>query len=136
MQPWAPSSSSVDSGDAQTEHRNAKRRVTPANRKRAGASCDRCKQKKLRCEVGSGPSAAPADGTLTCEGCVRAGVECRHTLPRVQRLYGEKLRRSKEGPFDQRLSEALQDHQSVEQTATAAQSAPALLDVLTEAGVE
>lgn len=59
----------------------AKRRVPEALRKRTVASCDRCKQRRVRCHRSDKDS-------RSCSNCVDAGIACQMTLPRKQRVYG------------------------------------------------
>ncbi|CAD6447833.1 cc592241-b443-4a60-97ec-4093a8eb1adb [Sclerotinia trifoliorum] len=54
-------------------------RIPDHLRKRALVSCDRCKQRRIRCSrVGEEP----------CLNCVEANVNCECTLPRKTRIYG------------------------------------------------
>ncbi|APA07225.1 hypothetical protein SS1G_04042 [Sclerotinia sclerotiorum 1980 UF-70] len=54
-------------------------RIPDHLRKRALVSCDRCKQRRIRCSrVGEEP----------CQNCVEANVDCECNLPRKTRIYG------------------------------------------------
>lgn len=70
-----------------------KRRVVPeSERKRAAVSCDRCRQRKLKCQlpVSTGKHSED-DGTQTlhkCTACLKANVSCTRDMPRKQRVYG------------------------------------------------
>ncbi|KAF2749969.1 hypothetical protein M011DRAFT_465618 [Sporormia fimetaria CBS 119925] len=56
------------------------RRVPPEKRKRAEASCDKCKSRKQKCRKD--------DGQDACRYCLAHGIECQTTQPRKKRLYG------------------------------------------------
>ena len=65
------------------DSRKKKRRIPPNLRRRALVSCDRCKQRRVRC-------IRPGDGNEDdpCQNCVEGGVKCESKLPRKQRIYG------------------------------------------------
>ncbi|RFU29415.1 hypothetical protein B7463_g6925, partial [Scytalidium lignicola] len=65
------------------DSRKKKRRIPPNLRRRALVSCDRCKQRRVRCiRPGEGDENEP------CQSCIESGVKCESTLPRKQRIYG------------------------------------------------
>lgn len=57
-----------------------KRTVPDELRRRAAASCDRCKLRRSKC--------IKEPSNSQCTNCQAAGVECESKLPRKQRLYG------------------------------------------------
>lgn len=65
------------------DSRKKKRRIPPNLRRRALVSCDRCKQRRVRC-------IRPVDAheDEPCQSCVESGVKCESKLPRKQRIYG------------------------------------------------
>lgn len=65
------------------DSRKKKRRIPPNLRRRALVSCDRCKQRRVRC-IRAGES----NENEPCQGCIETGVKCESTLPRKQRIYG------------------------------------------------
>jgi proline utilization trans-activator len=74
------------------EHRDGekkRRRIPPALRRRALASCDRCKKRRIKCLRPD----RDTDHQAACQTCVESGNACESTFPRKQRIYGsvEKL---------------------------------------------
>jgi proline utilization trans-activator len=65
------------------DNRKQKRRIPRNLRKRALVSCDRCKQRRVRCMRPGG-----SNEQEPCQSCVESGVKCQSTLPRKQRIYG------------------------------------------------
>ena len=69
--------------DLVVDSRKKKRRIPPNLRRRALVSCDRCKQRRIRCiRPGEGNEDDP------CQNCVESRVKCESKLPRKQRIYG------------------------------------------------
>ncbi|KAI9650202.1 hypothetical protein NHQ30_000215 [Ciborinia camelliae] len=56
-----------------------KHRVPDHKRKRARVSCDRCKNRRVRCS---------RVGTRPCQNCAEAQVACEFNSPRLTRVYG------------------------------------------------
>lgn len=67
------------------ENRKKKRRIPPNLRRRALVSCDRCKQRRVRCIR---PVDAEGNEDQPCQSCIETGVKCESKLPRKQRIYG------------------------------------------------
>lgn len=67
------------------DSRKRKRQVPPHLRRRALVSCDRCKQRRVRC-VRSPVS--DENEPSNCRSCIESGVKCESTLPRKHRIYG------------------------------------------------
>jgi proline utilization trans-activator len=65
------------------DSRKKKRRIPPNLRRRALVSCDRCKQRRVRC-IRQGES----NENEPCQSCIENGVKCESTLPRKHRIYG------------------------------------------------
>lgn len=65
------------------DSRKKKRRIPPNLRRRALVSCDRCKQRRVRC-IRQGEN----DENEPCQSCIENGVKCESTLPRKHRIYG------------------------------------------------
>ncbi|KAH8812784.1 fungal-specific transcription factor domain-containing protein [Xylogone sp. PMI_703] len=66
------------------DSKKKKRRIPPNLRRRALVSCDRCKQRRVRC-IRPGET---DESEEPCQNCVESGVKCESTLPRKQRIYG------------------------------------------------
>lgn len=68
--------------------KSSKPRIPDHLRRRALMSCDRCKQRRIRCL--RPPAGASATQSLpeACQGCLEAVVACKSTLPRKTRIYG------------------------------------------------
>lgn len=60
--------------------RRDRRRVPEERRRRALASCDGCKGRRVKCQRNETDEA--------CVSCVKAGITCQTTLPRKTRIYG------------------------------------------------
>ncbi|KAF7906396.1 hypothetical protein EAF00_000675 [Botryotinia globosa] len=65
--------------DSSKKKKPGKTRVADHLRKRTQKSCDRCKQRRVRCLQ---------DGDAPCQNCAEIRVECKFTLPRKTRIYG------------------------------------------------
>lgn len=68
-----------------------KRRVVPdSERKRAAISCDRCRKRKLKCQMAvlTGNQMSALSSNNHCTQCLKAGTPCTRELPRKQRVYG------------------------------------------------
>lgn len=76
-----------------TANPKRKRRLVPdSQRKRIAVSCDRCRTRKLKCQIPvlttSSGEDSPDPGNEVCSQCLKAGVSCTRTMPRKQRVYG------------------------------------------------
>ena len=67
-----------------TIRKPSKPRIPDHLRRRALVSCDRCKQRRIRCLRPNGTT----DSHESCQGCAEAAVPCKSTLPRKTRIYG------------------------------------------------
>lgn len=63
--------------------KTGKARIPDHLRRRALASCDRCKKRRIRCSRSGG-----SDANESCQSCLDVAVACESTLPRKTRIYG------------------------------------------------
>ncbi|SPO25304.1 uncharacterized protein UTRI_10095 [Ustilago trichophora] len=73
-------SSSTTNNNNNNNKRLVSRRVPDGKRQRTSVSCDRCKQRRMKCSRSKPDS--------TCLNCSKLGLECTWALPRKHRIHG------------------------------------------------
>lgn len=72
--------SAASSGSSSSNKRLLSRRVPDGKRQRTLVSCDRCKQRRMKC--------SRSEPDAPCLNCSQQGLECTSALPRKHRIHG------------------------------------------------